>query len=155
MLGNAHRPQQAGAFRLTNHLARRRQLIHADTGQRTGVLQRERLERGAKLSNVIHFIRQELLVGIAVIEHVARHRRRPHHVITGLDALIEIGALGHFMPTRINHQQLLSLMLVRLFDVRGDHRVVLRQIATDNNDQRGFLQVFNRTRIAAVAHGAE
>ncbi len=55
---------------------------------------------------------------------------------------------------RSAHDQLLAMQLVRALHPRRQHRMRLRGIAADDDDQLGLLDIGHRAGIAAIAHRA-
>ena len=155
MLGDAHRPQQADAAGAADHLRGFDQLILGHAGQVFGHLQGERRQRFAVGVHVVDLLGEEFLVGEAVVEDVARQRGDQREVGTRPVAQIDVGAFRHFMLARIDHQQLLAAQLVRALDLGGDHRMVLGDIAADQDDQIGAFDVLDRAGVSAVTDGAE
>ncbi|CCJ89733.1 FIG00554473: hypothetical protein [Cronobacter turicensis 564] len=155
VLSDAHRPDDADGRRVADKLGGGGQLIHRKPGNAGGEVQRERRERLAVFVHLVDVRCKKRLVGVAVVKHIARHRRGPDHIGAGANAQVTVGALGHFVTARVDHQQLLPVMFFRGLHARGDHRMVLGSVAADNHNQRRFMQIFNGARVAAITDGAE
>ena len=67
----------------------------------------------------------------------------------------EISASGHLILTQVRHNELLSIELVGALNSARNHRMALRRVAADDEHQIRLLKIGDRTRIAAIAHGAE
>ena len=68
---------------------------------------------------------------------------------------VNVGAVRHLVFAQIGDDQLLPAQFVRALDARRQHRVTLRGVAADDDHQCRLLDVGDRARIAAVAHGSE
>ncbi len=155
VLGNAHRPDDADGACLADKLGGGGELLNGKPRRFCRELQREGCQRLAILLHLVDSFGQKRLVGVAVIEHIAGHRRGPYHVSAGTGAQVEVSALGHLVTARVDDQQLLPVMLFRRFDLCCDNRMVFSGIAADDDHQIRLLQILYRARIAAVADGAE
>ena len=74
VLRDAHGPEQAHAFRLANQLGGFDQFFFLDTGDLRSEVHGEGLKRLLVFLDLIDPCIEELLVGIALLEHVARQR---------------------------------------------------------------------------------
>ncbi len=155
VLGNTHRPDDADGACLTDQLGGGSEFFNGKPRDLRCEFQREGRQRLAILLHLVDPLSQKRLVGIAVIKHIAGHRRGPYHVSAGTGAQVQVGALGHLMTARVDDQQLLTVMLFRCFQLCGDYRVVFSCIAADDDHQVRLLQILYRARVAAVAYGAE
>lgn len=59
------------------------------------------------------------------------------------------------MPSKISHDYLLPMELLRALDTGRQHRVALAGVAADNQNQRGLRNIVDRAGIAAIGNRAE
>ena len=97
----------------------------------------------------------ELLLGQAVVEDVARDGGEPDEIGAGAGMQEDIGAAGHLVFAQVGDDELLAAQLVRALDARGQHGMALGGVAADDEDQVGLLDVGDGAGIAAIADGAE
>ncbi len=154
MLRHAHRPQDASSIRLVDLPGNLLERFHRDAGDLFGIFQRERLQAGSILIEMIHLRFDEARSVPSLVDDVACHGRKPDQVRAWIGPHEEIGALRHLVLAQIAHDEPLAAQLVRALYTRGEHGVALRRVGADDDHQPGHLDIRNGTGVAAVLDGA-
>ena len=90
------------------------------------------------------------LLAKTVVQHIAADCRKPDQIGAGFRPEMKVSPPGHFMPSHIGHDQLLAAKFMRPFDSSRQHRMTLRRVRPDDDDQTGALEIFNRTAVPPV-----
>ena len=154
VLRHAHGPEDADGLRRHDHLRELLQRLERDFARLDRVLHREWLQALSIIVEAVHPLLDECLVLKAVIQDVAGHGVNPDEVGARPRMDEEVGAFRHLVSAKIDDDELVPLQLVRGLHAGGEHRVALRRVRRDRQDQLGLGDVLDGAGIAAESHGA-
>ena len=155
MLGNAHRPENANRLGFGNHVRDSSQrLLRQSRDPRSGS-DGEGLETGSVLLEAVYQFNQKLGMGKSFVQQIATDRAEPPKIGTRIRVREKIGASRHLVLTQVGDDQLLPVKFMGALDPGRDDRMTFRRVAADDEDQIGFFDIGDRTRVAGQAHGTE